>query len=517
MIDPFEMTRRGAIASALAMVASASFAQSADKEKAAAGMKLGEPNPFSFEALRDQARELADSSYTKPEEVPKVWRDMGYDQYRMIWFAEKNALWRGTDMPVQVDFLPAGYLFDNPVKINVVAGDKAQPIIFDLSVFDKTDHFPDLPADGMGFSGFRLRGELEKPEIFQEYAVFQGASYFRALGKGQVYGLSARGLALGTGSAEGEEFPDFREFWIEAPAPDSPDVTVYALLDSPSVAGAYKFIITKGENTVIEVESYLYPRKDLDEAGIAPGTSMFLFDETNRSNFDDFRDAVHDSDGLLMQNGAGERIWRPLSNPRELGTSYFHDSNTSGFGLMQRARDSSDFEDLEAHYHDRPSLWVEPIGEWGPGFIGLIEIPTDREVYDNIVAFWRPKEPLKAGEEHAFSYRLHWCAEAPIDDTVAKVINTRTGQHIYQAARVVAVDFAPHDGLGTDPAKVEAKVHIRGEGKITSTNVQLNPATKGLRLTFTLEAPEDSRPELRAELRRDGKRASEIWLYRWGG
>lgn len=517
MIDPFNMTRRGAIASALAMIASASFAQTADTAKQAAGMELGQPTPFSFEILRNQARGLAKSSYKKPEVVPKIWREMGYDQYRMIWFAERNALWRGTERPVQVDFLPAGYLFDNPVKINALSDEKARPVIFDLSVFDKTDNFPDLPAEGMGFSGFRLRGELEKPGIFQEYAVFQGASYFRALGQGQVYGISARGLALGTGSSRGEEFPDFREFWIEAPEPGSPDVTVYALLDSQSVAGAYKFKITKGENTVIEVESYLYPRKDLNEAGIAPGTSMFLFDETNRSNFDDFREAVHDSDGLLMQNGAGERIWRPLSNPRELGTSYFIDNNTQGFGLMQRARNLSDFEDLEAHYHDRPSLWVEPLGDWGPGYIGLIEIPTDKEVYDNIVAFWRPKDPLKAGEEHQFSYRLHWCAEAPIEDTVAKVINTRTGEHIYQAARVVAIDFAPHSDLGKDPSKIEAKVNIRGEGKITSTSVQLNPATEGLRLTFTLDAPANSRPELRAELRRDDKRLTEIWLYRWGG
>lgn len=477
-------------------------------------VELGKPEPFSAEMLRATARDLASSPYSPPSQVPLSWRELDYDEYRNIWFDERHALWRDADRPAVVDFFPAGYLFDRPVKINAVADGQARSILFDLDTFDKTDKFPDLPNDGMGFSGFRLRGELEKPGVFQEYAVFQGASYFRALGRGQVYGISARGLALGTGSPEGEEFPSFREFWIETPEPNAPDVTIHALLDSPSVAGAYCFRIRKGAQTRMEVECTLFPRVDLTAAGIAPGTSMFLFDETNRTRFDDFRDAVHDSDGLLMVNGAGEQIWRPLSNPKQLGISYFMDSGTRGFGLMQRARVAGDFGDLQAHYERRPSLWVEPIGSWGPGSIALIEIPADKEIYDNIVAFWRPSEPLRAGRGHSFAYRLHWCDSAPLDGAVAEVQNTRSGRRVFEEGRIFTIDFAKHVALGTDPAKLEARVHSR-VGNISNPTVQFNPGTGGVRLAFTLNAAQGTRPEMRAELHRDGVRVSEVWLYRW--
>lgn len=477
-------------------------------------VKLGEPEPFSADMLRDKAEELASSLYAPPQQVPLSWRELNYDEFRNIWFDERHALWRDTGRPAVVDFFPAGYLFDRPVKINAVADGQAHPVLFDLDTFDRTDQFPDLPTDGMGFSGFRLRGELEKPGVFQEYAVFQGASYFRALGRGQVYGLSARGLALGTGSSEGEEFPSFREFWIETPEPNAPDITIHALLDSPSVAGAYSFKIKKGAQTRMEVKCTLFPRVDLAAAGIAPGTSMFLFDQTNRSRFDDFRDAVHDSDGLLMVNGAGEQIWRPLSNPHQLGISYFMDSGTRGFGLMQRAREEGDFGDLQAHYERRPSLWVEPMGSWGPGFVGLVEIPADKEIYDNIVAFWRPSEPLRAGRGHHFAYKLHWCDSAPVDGAVAEVLNSRSGRRVFEEGRIFTIDFAKHAALGADPAKLEARVHSR-IGNISNPTVQYNPGTGGMRLAFTLNAAKGARPEIRAELHRDGVRVSEVWLYRW--
>ncbi|MDP0927887.1 glucan biosynthesis protein G [Paracoccus onubensis] len=475
---------------------------------------LGEPVPFGPETLRDKAQELASRLYVPASAVPAEWRKLNYDQYRSIWFDERHALWRKSDRPAEVDFFPAGYLFNRPVQINIVEEGQSRPALFDLEVFDKTDKFPDLPAEGMGFSGFRLRGELEKRGVFQEYTVFQGATYFRALARGQVYGLSARGLALGTGSPGGEEFPGFREFWIEAPAPGAPDIVVHALLDSPSVAGAYRFRITPGVTTLMEVESVLFPRIDLSEAGIAAGTSMFLFDETNRARFDDFRDAVHDSDGLLMLNGAGEQIWRPLANPRRLGISYFVDSGTRGFGLMQRARHSRDFGDLEAHYERRPSLWVEPQGSWGPGSVILVEIPADKEIYDNIVAFWRPAAPLRAGQEHRFAYRLYWGSAAPIDGAVAQIENTRSGLRVFEKGRIFTIDYAKHVALGNDPSKIEARVLTR-TGEIRNPTVQFNPVTGGMRLAFTLDAPDGSRPEMRAELRRDDVRVSEVWLYRW--
>ena len=247
------------------------------------------------------------------------------------------------------------------------------------------------------------------------------------MAKGQGYGLSARGLAIKTADPAGEEFPLFTTFWLERPGKGSDAIVVHALLDSQSAAAAFRFTIRPGKQTIFDTEMALYPRADLATVGIAPLTSMFLFDANDRTRIDDYREAVHDSNGLLLWTGKGERVWRPLANPRELQISAFTDSGPRGFGLMQRGRSLSDYQDLEAHYENRPSLWVEPIGDWGDGIVELVEIPTDREVNDNIVAFWRPHDPLKAKGEYILNYRLHWCWSVPAATTVAEVTGTRSG------------------------------------------------------------------------------------------
>ena len=500
------------MSSLAAMGAAPAFAQEEVPERV--GMTLGKPLPFDPGLVQVRARVLAGKAYAPAPSVPQEWVDISYDTFQEIWFDTRHSLWRETKGAAQLEFFPAGLYNPPVVTINAVEDDSFRPVIFELRTFDMTDRFPDLPEDGMGFSGFRVLGELEEKGLFQEYAVFQGASYFRAIGKGQAYGLSARGLALGTGSVNGEEFPVFREFWVEAADPGAEIITIHALLDSPSVAGAYTFKITKGDVTEMEVACTLYPRVDQAEVGIAPETSMFLFDQTNRNHFDDFRDAVHDSDGLLMLTGAGETIWRPLANPATLGFSVFADTAPRGFGLMQRARDMSDFADLVAHYERRPSLWVEPMGDWGAGAVMLVEIPADKEIYDNIVCFWRPTDPLLAGQEYSFQYRLHWCADAPVEGTVARVGNTRTGARIFEEGRLFTIDFLAHPALGDDPALLELRVGT-SVGEITSQIIRANPATGGMRVDFTLLAAEGSQSEMRAELFRNGARVSEVWLYRW--
>jgi glucan biosynthesis protein len=202
---------------------------------------------------------------------------------------------------------------------------------------------------------------------------------------------------------------------------------VHALLDSPSAAAAFRFTIHPGERTVFDTELALYPRAEIATVGIAPLTSMFLFDASERTRIDDYRTAVHDSNGLLLRTGKGEQIWRPLANPRELQISAFTDRGRRGFGLMQRSRALGDYQDLEARYENRLSLWVEPARDWGEGVVELVEIPTDREVNDNVVAFWRPHEPLKAKGEYIFNYRLHWCWSAPSEPPLSEVIATRSG------------------------------------------------------------------------------------------
>jgi glucans biosynthesis protein len=469
---------------------------------------------FTHETVVAKAQGLAKARYAPRPEVPEDWRNMTYDQYRKIWFRNKDALWSDTDRSYNVDFFHPGLYFPRPVQINTVSGGMAQRFAFDFNLFDTTDKAPDLSVDDtLGYSGFRLRTELDQPGIKNEFCVFQGASYFRAIGIDQIYGLSARGLALKTGDPMGEEFPDFIEFWLEAPAPGQRELVVHALLDSPSVSGAYRFTIVPGADCVMDVQATLFPRTKLSHVGIGPLTSMFMFDETNRSRFDDFRPAVHDNDGLMIWNGAGETLWRPLANPRTLQISAFRDNNPRGFGLMQRARKFSDFADLEALYHRRPGLWVEPKGSWGRGSVTLVEIPTDKEIYDNIVAYWRPSQAYAAGDRVELDYRLTWGTHAPVGHDLPKVINTRIGR-AETGGYIVTVDYEQHRFFDDGPDAIT--IHLQsGQAEVTGGILQRNPETGGVRLGFRFDPGEAGLAELRAQLRKDGQMASEVWLYRW--
>ncbi|MCA0872457.1 glucan biosynthesis protein G [Seohaeicola saemankumensis] len=470
--------------------------------------------PFSHDTVVAMARDLSRHRYLARKPVPQDWLDLSYEQYKSIWFRHDRALWHQTDRPYEVDFFHPGLYFPRPVQIDTVENGTARMVPFDLGSFDRTDKVPQLsePED-LGFSGFRLRTELDQPGIRNEFAVFQGASYFRAIGIGEIYGLSARGLALKTADPMGEEFPDFTRFWLETPEPGQRNIIVHALLDSPSVAGAYRFDITPGPSCVMDVEATLFPRTDLTHLGLGPLTSMFLFDSTNRTRFDDFRPAVHDSDGLMIVNGNGETLWRALANPKTLQISAFGDNNPRGFGLMQRARKLSDFADLEALYHRRPGLWVEPRGDWGKGAVTLVEIPADKEIYDNIVAYWRPQDPIPAGSRHDFAYRLTWGQQAPIPANQPRVLNTSSGAR-ESGGRIVTVDFEDHPLFDDGPEALTP--HISSPHAEVSTGVlQRNPETGGLRLAFSFDPGERALVELRAQLRKGAEMASEVWLYRW--
>ena len=475
--------------------------------------------PFSRETVTGMARDLAGRRYKARQMVPQDWRELSYEQYRAMWFRPAEALWAGSDRPYAVDFFHPGLYYPRPVRVDAVVDGLAAPVPFNLDHFDKTDMFPDLTIDEtLGYSGLRLRTELTKPGKKNEFCVFQGASYFRAIGFDMIYGLSARGLALKTGDPMGEEFPEFTRFWLEAPAAGQRNVVIHALLDSPSVAGAYRFDITPGPTCVMEVEATLFAREELTHFGLGPLTSMFLHDETDRIRFDDFRPAVHDNDGLAIWNGAGEAIWRPLANPKRLQVSSFVDDGPRGFGLMQRARAFSDFDDLEALYHRRPGAWIEPHGDWGKGSVTLVEIPTDKEIFDNIVAYWRPRVPLAAGESTEFAYRLTWCAEMPVETGVARVINTATGaSHAWseqENGRIVTIEFEAHRLLEGAPEDYDVFVSSP-HAETTDGVLQRNPESGGLRLAFAFEPGERTLVELRAQLRRDGQAVSEVWLYRW--
>ena len=366
--------------------------------------------PFNAQTVRTLARNLAAQPYkVSGTTLPDSLKNLDYQAYRAIRFDPVKALWRGQGLNFTAEFFHRGFLFKDKVELFQVADGKAQPIPYDPDLFTFGKLAPPASNANLGFAGFRLHYPLNRSDYFDEVCAFLGASYFRAVAKGQGYGLSARGLAIKTADPSGEEFPVFKTFWLERPAPGATSIVVHALLDSPSAAGAFRFTIRPGQATVFDTEMALYPRTDITQAGIAPLTSMFLFDANDRTGFDDYRAAVHDSNGLLLATGHGEQIWRPLANPHGLQISAFTDANPRGFGLLQRKRAFADYQDLESHYEKRPSAWVEPIGDWGAGTVELVEIPSPKETNDNMVAFWRPHEPLKAKGEYLLNYRLHWC------------------------------------------------------------------------------------------------------------
>ena len=471
--------------------------------------------PFDTSLVRRIARELAQKPFKAPDtKLPDDLANADYDAFRTVRFKKNNALWNGDKNSFfKVEFFHRGFLYKDRVEIYEVVNGRSQAVRYSPDMFDFGTLKPPTETD-LGFAGFRIHAPFVKADYADEVCAFVGASYFRAIAKGQGYGLSARGLALNTAEPSGEEFPIFRAFWLEKPASGSHSMVVNALLDSEGVASAFRFTIRPGDETIFDVESVSYPRKDIAVTGIAPLTSMFMFDANKRINVDDYRPAVHDSGGLAILTGRGEQIWRQVSNPTDLQISVLGDTNPRGFGLMQRKRAFEDYEDLEAHYEKRPSLWVEPIGDWGEGGIELVEIPSPREVHDNIVAFWRPKEPLKAKGEYGFVYRLHWCWSPPGRESVAQVVDTRAGLGWDQKSRLFVIDIVG-DALKVLTTDAPPKLEVRTDkGKIQNAVAQPNPEIKGWRISFEL-VPDGKAAELRARLLNDAGPLTETWVYRW--
>ncbi|MCL4768183.1 MAG: glucan biosynthesis protein G [Hyphomicrobiaceae bacterium] len=470
---------------------------------------------FTPDAVKRAAQQLAQRPFSKPRlELPEPFDKLTYDQYRDIRFRKEQAIWRGGKLDYELQLFPLGYLYDAPVEIWLVQAGRGRPLKADGTLFSIGPQIPNPPQSApFGFSGFRVHGPINRSDVMDEYVVFQGASYYRAVGRGQLYGLSARGLAINTAKPPGEEFPLFRSFWIEKPEPGAPEIVVHALLDSTSTTGAYRFAIQPGSATVMDVEATLYPRREIPHVGLAPLTSMFLHGSAHKRVGNDFRPAVHDSEGLAILNGNGERIWRPLTNPKLLQVSAFIDKDPKGFGLAQRDRAFSSFEDLEAHYERRPTVWVEPRGGWGEGYVELIEIPADEEIHDNIVAFWRPAKAIEAGKELAFAYRLHWGEAIPVAWTGARVRKTRRGGNGKKGVVLFVVDFdgpALKDAVDLPVADVAASA-----GTISNATVQRHPAIGGVRCSFELQTASADLIELRLVLKDNERTMSESWLYRW--
>ena len=406
------------------------------------------------------------------------------------------------------------------MNVNVIDGDSVAPVEFLTEMFDygKNPVPEQIPHD-LGFAGLRLLYPINRDDFFDEVGVFLGASYFRAVAKDLNYGITARGLAIDTGLPTREEFPVFREFWLQKPAADAVEITLYALLDSPSVAGAYRFVIKPGIETTMDVKAHLYFRESVQKIGIAPLTSMFMHGELTERYMDDFRPEVHDSDGLIIQTGAGERIWRPLINPRGLRISTFQVENPRLFGLLQRDRDFAHYQDLEAHYHNRPSAQVEPLDDWGKGVVELVEIPSDAERYDNIVAFWTPEARVQAGDQLEYAYRLRFTADPEERLTGGRTLATRIGgggtDVLDSSRRKFVVDFVGEHLKSLSPETPVTATVTASTGTLSPPVAQHNPETGGWRLFFELHPERERTSELRAFLYAEDDVLSETWSFEW--
>jgi glucan biosynthesis protein len=469
---------------------------------------------FRHQNVIREAATLAKEVFLPPNLVSPGLLELDYDRHRQIRFRKEAALWQGTATQFSAELFAPGSYFRSGVDLFAVENGWPMPVHLRPTMFDVPDqHTADLLGGVQTPAGFRLHYPLNTTVYKDEFMVFLGASYFRAVSRGQVYGLSARGLAIDVAETSGEEFPMFRKFWIERPDASSNSIVVHALLDSKKVSGAYRFSIFPGVPTYVDIHATLFPREELKHVGIAPLTSMFLFGTADRPDRADYRPAVHDSEGVLMLSGRGEWIWRPLNNPRKLQISAFSDQHPQGFGLIQRSRTFSQYEDLEAKYHLRPSAWITPLSQWGKGHVVLVEIPSDSEANDNIVLYWRPEQPLKAGGGPVtLEYRISFPGESRKAAGMVRVIRSAWGWDFHKKYVQVVVDYESDPALKVTDLQVETAL---SHGTLVHLLTQDNPETGGWRVVMTFDPGGEPLSELRIVPKSAGKQVGETWLYRW--
>jgi glucans biosynthesis protein len=509
------------------LVATFAFADPDAAMAATPGLKLGAPFAFDFERLKALARDLAAKPYVPPPTpAPGILKQIDYEAWGKIAFDTDQALFKDSRFPVT--FFHMGLFFQSPVQMYAVEQGQAREVVYSQDDFHMPDDSPArrLPQ-GVGFAGLRVQepadGKLDWRK--NDWAAFLGASYFRAIGQFYQYGLSARAVAIDTAVADkGEEFPAFTRMYIERPQPGSDALVVNALLEGPSIVGACRFAMRRGVGVIMDVDQMLVLRRPVSRLGLAPLTSMYWFSETRKITAIDWRPEVHDSDGLAMWTGWGEHLWRPLNDPPQISASAFADDNPKGFGLLQRDRNFDHY--LDGVYYDRrPSLWVEPKGAWGKGAVQLIELPTDDEIHDNIVAAWVPQTAPAAGAELDLGFRLHWLADEPFPTDLARCVATRLGR-------------GGQPGLPRPPGQEKFMVEFLG-GPLTSLPFGVKPemALQTSRGRFTdyklVEAVPDGVPghwraqfdladvtggepvELRLQLTVAGKVATETWMFQY--
>ena len=469
-------------------------------------------NALSFADVVKKAEKMSHQPFQKPESIPDYLRKMSYDQWQKIRFLDNKSPWPGGEN-FSLQFVHLGYLYEQPVKINIIDAQGVHRFQFSPKLFNygNTQIGQKVP-ENLGFAGFNVYFPL-KPGGSEEFLSFLGASYFRALGRQQWFGLSARGIAIDTASSNGEQFPYFKEFWLIRPEARADSMKIYALLDGESVTGAYRFVVYPGEQTEMDVKAVVFLRKAVQKLGIAPFSSMFLQGSNSLRQYTTLAPQVHNSDGLSIKTQDDRWIYRPLQNPGRLGVYSFELNNPVGFGLMQRDRRFCSYQSLSLHYQDRPSAWVTATGKWGKGKIQLIEIPTSTRNNDNIVAFWIPDRLPAPNNPIPISYKISWQGERMTLPKVGYVVNTRTGEGgANKNAQVFNIDFAGGKLKTISPNEVSAVVTVDNQAKLLEQHIVKNEFVEGLRLELQIE-PAGKPVQLRAYLKKGNEVLTETWDY----
>ena len=480
---------------------------------------------FGYDEVVKRATQLASAPYEgQMPQLPDEINKLDWDAWSRIEFKDSKALLGGNGSQFRLELYHLGHLFKRPIVINTLRDGIPTPIPYQASEFNfgATKFSKPLPVN-LGFAGFKVRTPLNEPKHFDEFISFVGSSYFRFLGRGQRYGLSARALAVNGGTND-EEFPFYREFWIEQPKPEIDKLTIYALLDSAAATGAFRFECCPKENSVVEVTATLIPRRDDVKFGLMALTSMFFIGENGPIARDDYRFELHDSDGLQVHNGAGEWLWRPLRNPDLAKTSSFFDTDPQGFGLLQRDRDFSHYQDIDLAYQLRPSYWITPKTKLGEGHIELFEMPTTDESNDNVVASWVGKDKPPVGKPLEYAYSITSALDFNGLFTRAKTLNTfqtaaralGSNEPNSPSTRRFMIDFNEGDlaYYKDDPSLVKVTASTTA-GRIVRAYAEYNPFIDGVRATFDVDVPAGQTAELRAFLHDGPNVLTETWTFPW--
>jgi periplasmic glucans biosynthesis protein len=500
-------------ASLAALASSSPVRAQATAPQAIIQAALGDGQRFDPGLVTEVARQLSRRPFSPvPNDLPDPFTNLNYDQYIAIRALPPSQIW-ADGRGISVEPLHRGFVFTNQVALFLVEDGTVRRVPYDRARFDYGRLNVPAALPDIGYSGVRLYSTSGNGHP-ADFAILQGATFFRALARGQNYGVVARALTLKPAETKGEEFPIFRAFWLERPAPGSNAITIHGVIDSESTSGVARMTFRPGEMTIVDVETTLFPRVNLEHVGLGGMSSTFLFGPNDKRGTDDARPAVYESGGLQMLNGQGEWLWRPLHNPETLQISAFVDTSPKGFGLIQRERSYDAFQDDDQRFERRPSLWIEPLGDWGQGTVQLLEIPSDAEINDNILAYWRPKAPMAAGSEVALAYRQYWCWTPPDRPPLATVASTRVGRGSTGRRRRFFVDFSG-EMLGDNPPPDLKPTISVGPGSIHNFRVSSYPERRTARVAFELDPGNENACEMRLILEAGGKPISETWLYRW--